>query len=73
MILFYIFRSGLWRALDAEKFRLFFGLTPRSYLSRQVGLWRHFPWSKAIFSPSGARDVHRWLEYRVKLYDGGAG
>jgi hypothetical protein len=52
---------------------LFFGLAPRSHLSRQIGLWRHFPWAKAIFSPSGARDVHRWLEYRVKLYDGGAG
>ena len=73
MLLFYILRSGLWRALDGEKFRLFFGWTPRSYLSRQVRLWRNIPWAKAIFSPSGAREIHRWLEYRVKLYDGGAG
>jgi hypothetical protein len=73
VLLFYILRSGLWRALDAEKFRLFFGWTRRENLSRQAPLWRHIPWAKAIFSPSGARDVFHWLEYRVKLYDGEAG
>ena len=73
MLLFYILRSGLWRALDGEKFRLFLGWTPRRNLSRQMPLWRHIPWGKAIFSPQGAREVYRWLEYRVKLYDGEAG
>lgn len=73
MILYWILRSGLWRSLDAEKIRFFLGLTPGLHLSRRYPLWRHLPIARALFSPRGSREVFRWLEYRVQLYDGQAG
>ncbi|MGH7858291.1 MAG: hypothetical protein ACREQY_13285 [Candidatus Binatia bacterium] len=73
MLLYYVFKSGLWRSLDAEKARFFLGWTERSMLSRQYPLWRSFPWGRAIFSPSGAREIHDWLRYRAELFDGQAG
>ena len=73
MLLYYLFRSGLWRSLDSEKIRFFLGWTPRANLSRQSPLWRHIPWGRALFSPRGARAVLVWLRYRVELFDGQAG
>jgi hypothetical protein len=73
VLLYYILRSGLWRSMDLEKFRLFFGWTPRLYLSRTRPMWRSLPWAAAIFSPRRAREIHAWLEYRIELFDGKAG
>ena len=73
MLLFYILRSGLWRALDGEKFRFFLGLTSPLSLSRRHPLWRRLPWGAALFSPRRAREIHAWLEYRAHLFDGQAG
>jgi hypothetical protein len=73
VLLIEILRSGLWRALDAEKLRFFLGCTPRLTLSRTRPLWRSLPWLSAVFSPRRAREIHAWLEYRVALYDGKAG
>ena len=73
MILWWIFRSGLWRALDGEKVRYFLGSTPPLSLSRATPLWRSLPWGKMLFSPRGSRAVFEWLRYRVDLYDGRAG
>jgi hypothetical protein len=73
LILYWILRSGLWRSLDREKVSFFFGWTDRTLLSRQRPLWRSIPWGRALFSPSGARQVCEWLRYRVELFDGLAG
>jgi hypothetical protein len=72
VLLYYILRSGLWRALDIEKLRFFLGLTPRLHLSRSRPLWRSIPWGAALFSPPRARGIYTWLEYRVELFDGKA-
>jgi len=73
VLLIEILRSGLWRALDREKLRFFFGWTPRLTLSRAHPLWRGLPWLSALFSRRRASEIHAWLEYRVALYDGKAG
>ncbi len=73
MLLYYLVRSGLWRSLDLEKLRFFFGITPRLYLSRNRPLWRGIPWVAAFASPRRAREIYAWLEYRVELFDGKAG
>jgi hypothetical protein len=73
MLLFHLLRSGLWRTLDGEKLRFFFGFTSRLYLSRNHPLWRAIPWAGALFSPRRAREIFTWLEYRVELFDGKAG
>ena len=73
MLLIYILRSGLWRAMDAEKLRFFFGWTPGLHLSRAHPPWRSLPWVDALLSPRRAREIYVWLEYRVELYDGKAG
>ncbi|HUE37910.1 MAG TPA: hypothetical protein VMR29_00290 [Candidatus Binatia bacterium] len=73
MLLFYLVRSGLWRALDREKLRFFLGSAPRLFVSRHYPLWRSLPWTAALFSPRRAREIHAWLEYRVELFDGKAG
>ena len=73
MILYWILRDGLWRAVDAEKVRFFLGIGPRLHLSRRVPLWRRFPWARALFSPHGSREVADWLRYRLELFDGQSG
>ena len=73
MLVYYLLKTGLWRSLDAEKMRFFLGWTPKGHLSRQDPLWRHVPWGRALFSPSGARAVLVWMRYRVELFDGQAG
>lgn len=73
MLLYYLFRTGLWRSIDGEKLRFFLGIGPKSSLSRQRQPWRHLPWRRAIFSPAGAREILVWLRYRIELFDGQAG
>ena len=74
MLFYLVLRSGLWRSLlELEKVRYFFGWTPRLYLSSGRPLWRSVPWVAAMVSPRRAREIHAWLEYRVKLFDGKAG
>lgn len=73
MLFWWIVRTGLWRSVDAEKLRFFFGWTPRLTLSRERPLWRTLPWAAALFSPRRARAIHAWLEYRIELFDGKAG
>ena len=73
MLVYHLLRSGLWRSLDGEKLRFFFGLTPRLRLSRDRPLWRAIPWAAALFSPSRAPEIFAWLEYRIELFDGKAG
>ena len=74
MILFYLVRSGVLRALDTEKLRFFAGRTASSlYLSRQFPLYRQLPWLRLLCSPTYARGVADWLRYRADLYDGRRG
>jgi hypothetical protein len=73
VLLLYVLRSGLWKALDREKLAFFLGITPALHLSHARPLWRSIPWGPALFSPTRARAIHEWLEYRVHLYDGQAG
>lgn len=74
MIAYYLWRRGLWRGLDREKWRYFFGhsgdpaLLSRAYpLRRSLRLWR------LLLQPRYAAAVATWLEYRVALYDGRQG
>jgi hypothetical protein len=73
LLLLHLLRSGLWRSLDGEKLRFFFGFTPRLHLSRDRALWRAIPWGAALFSSRRAREILVWLEYRVELFDGKSG
>ena len=71
MILYYLWRSGALRRLDAEKLRFFVGATSSSlFLSRRWPLLTAINWPKALFSPSYARALTHWLSYRTELYDG---
>lgn len=74
MILYAIFRQGLWRTLDGEKLRFFLGLTPNPlFLSRRYPLVRRLSLLRLLFSPRYARGVAEWLSYRADLYDGRQG
>lgn len=67
-------RAGLFRAVDGEKLRFFFGATSNPlYLSRRWPLLTAINWPRALFSPSYARAVASWLRYRTELYDGLSG
>ena len=71
MIFFYLWRRRLLARANGEKFRYFFGLTPNAlYLSRRRPLIGAINWPRALVSPSYARSVVTWLEYRVELFDG---
>jgi hypothetical protein len=71
VIFYYLWRSGALRAVDAEKLRFFFGATANAlFLSRRWPLLTAISWPRAVFSPSYARAVVRWLSYRTELYDG---
>lgn len=74
MIAYFLWRRGLWRSLDREKWGYFFGrgrdpmLLSRAYpLRRSLRVWR------LLSQPRYAAAVARWLEYRVALYDGRQG
>jgi hypothetical protein len=74
MILLYLLKDGSWRALDAEKLRFFFGLTPDPlHLSRRFPLYRRLNLVRMMISPRYARGVADWLRYRADLYDGRQG
>jgi hypothetical protein len=74
VIVLFLLRGGLWRALDAEKLRFFLGLTPHPlFLSRRFPLYRRLNLIKLLVSPRYARGVADWLRYRADLYDGRQG
>lgn len=73
MLILYLLRSGLWRSLDGEKLKFFFGFSPRLRLSRDRPLCRAIPWTTALLSARRAREIFAWLEYRIELFDGKAG
>ena len=62
------------RRLDRETFGYFVGAgrDPMA-LSKRWPMVTAVNWLKAVFSPSYARAVARWIEYRVELYDGSRG
>jgi hypothetical protein len=71
VIFFYLWQYGMLRAADAEKLRFFLGATSNPlFLSRRWPLLTAVNWLRAVFSPSYARAVARWLRYRADLYDG---
>ena len=71
MILYYLWKRRLFARADAEKIRYFLGLSANALsLSRRNPLVWAIHWPRALFSPQYARDVVRWLEYRVELFDG---
>ena len=74
MIVYYLWRSGLWRQLDREKWAYFFGRsTERLWLSWTYPLWRSLDLVGLLFRPRYAAGVVGWLEYRVALYEGRQG
>jgi hypothetical protein len=74
MIFLELWRRGLMRRMDREKLRQFFGLVPDPLaLSRRERLWWRLGPARLALSPAYARDVARWLEYRMNLYDGSEG
>jgi hypothetical protein len=71
MILLALWRRGLLRRVDGEKLRQFLGFSrDRLALSRRYPMWRVVGVLGLAVSPSRARHVARWLEYRMNLYDG---
>ena len=74
MIFYELWKDRLLRRLNREKVAFFLGLTPSPLLlSRRKPLFRALYPMRALFSPSYARAVARWLRYRVELYDGDQG
>jgi len=71
VIVYALWRRGLLRRLDGDKLRQFWGLRRDPLvLSRRYPLWRTLDLARLVVSPSYARGVARWLEYRLNLYDG---
>ncbi|HJQ98599.1 MAG TPA: hypothetical protein VJ826_09800 [Candidatus Polarisedimenticolaceae bacterium] len=71
MIVLALWRRGLFRRLDREKWRHFVGTVPDPLaLSRRYPMWRILPWARLLLSPTYAAAAARWLEYRTNLYDG---
>ena len=71
MILWALWRRGLLARIDGEKLRQFVGCSPDPLaLSRRYPMWRTLGVFGLAVSPSRARHVARWLEYRMNLYDG---
>jgi hypothetical protein len=74
VIAYYLWRQGLWRHLDREKWQYFLGRGgDRLFLSRSYPLWRSLDLWGLLVRPRYAAGVTRWLEYRVALYDGRQG
>ena len=74
MIVYYLWRRGLWRHLDREKWRYFLGVSgDRLLLSRAHPLWRALDLVGLLVRPRYADGVAAWLEYRVALYEGRQG
>jgi hypothetical protein len=71
MIFLALWRRGLFRRMDREKLRQFLGFSSDPLaLSRRYRLWWALGPLVLMVSPSRARDVARWVEYRMNLYDG---
>ena len=71
MILLALWRRGLLGRIDGEKLRQFLGFSADPLvLSRRYPMWRALGVLGLAVSPSRARHVARWLEYRMNLYDG---
>jgi hypothetical protein len=74
VIAYYLWRRGLLRSLDREKWDYFWGRSPDPmHLSRAYPLWRSLRLWGLLFRPRYAAAVAAWLEYRVALYDGRQG
>ena len=74
MIFLALWRRGLFRRADREKFGYFFGLSPDPLaLSRRFPMWRILSVPRLLCSPAYARAVAGWLEYRMNLFDGSEG
>ena len=74
MILLALWRQGLLARADGEKLRHFLGLgRDPLILSRRYPMWRILGPVRLLVSPSYARAVARWLEYRMNLFDGAEG
>jgi len=74
VILLVLWRRGLWRTLDGEKMRYFFGRTTHPlFRSRRHPPYRRLSWFKLLLSPRYASAVADWLTYRADLYDGRQG
>jgi hypothetical protein len=71
MIVWFLWRRGLLARLDREKVAQFLGVgRDRLFLSRRYPMWRRLGLVRLALAPGFARDVARWLEYRMNLYDG---
>jgi hypothetical protein len=71
MILLALWRRGLVGRIDREKLRQFVGVSAdRLALSRRYPMWRTLGVLRLALVPGYARDVARWLEYRMNLFDG---
>ena len=71
MIFLALWRRGLFRRMDRDKLRQFLGFSSDPLaLSRRYRLWWALGPLVLMVSPSRARDVARWVEYRMNLYDG---
>jgi len=71
MILLALWRRGLLGRIDREKLRQFTGFSrDRLALSRRYPMWRVLGPLRLAVAPRYARNVARWLEYRMNLYDG---
>jgi hypothetical protein len=74
VILWALWRRRLLGRIDREKLRLFLGVgSDPLLLSRRYPMWRILGPFRLLASPRHARDVARWLEYRMNLFDGAEG
>ena len=70
MVLLHLIATGLWKRLDLEKIRFFFGWTSPLFLSHARPMARHLNWLGLLVRPDYARAVVDWLAWRMDLYDG---
>jgi hypothetical protein len=74
VILVALWRRGLFRRLDGERLRQFWGWRRDPLaLSRRYPMWRALGVVRLAVSPAYARAVAGWLEYRLNLYEGREG
>jgi hypothetical protein len=70
MVLIHLLQTGLWRRLDWEKVRFFFGWTSPLFPSHADSLCSNLRWWRLLVEPGYAKAVVDWLIWRVDLYDG---
>jgi hypothetical protein len=71
MLVVYFLQSGLWKRLDGEKARFFFGWTSPLFLSHARPMRSSFHWWKLLLDPGYAKAAVAWLSWRLDLFDGG--